>query len=103
MREFLGGRQEKSVFSDLESLICPLSKSMYFRPSWTPNIRLNAASAFSDHAWCNLKIGDMLVMLHPSAQDLIALEEANQQKLLAAEQQQQQQLLAAQQLAAQQV
>jgi len=48
------------------------------------------------------KIGDMLVMLHPSAQDLIALEEANQQKLLAAEQQQQQQLLAAQQLAAQQ-
>merc|ERR1719300_445238 len=44
----------------------------------------------------------MLVMLHPSAQDLIALEEANQQKLLAAEQQQQQQLLAAQQLAAQQ-
>lgn len=48
------------------------------------------------------KIGDMLVMLHPPAQDLIALEEANQQKLLAAEQQQQQQLLAAQQLASQQ-
>ena len=31
------------------------------------------------------KIGDMLVMLHPAAQELIALEEANQQKLLAFE------------------
>jgi len=41
------------------------------------------------------KIGDMLVMLHPAAQELIALEEANQQKLLAFEQQQQQQLLLA--------
>lgn len=46
------------------------------------------------------KIGDMLVMLHPAASELIALEEANQQKMLAFEQQQQQlqqQLLAAQQ------
>jgi len=41
------------------------------------------------------KIGDMLVMLHPAAQELVALEEANKQQLLAFEQQQQQQLLLA--------
>lgn len=41
------------------------------------------------------KIGDMLVMLHPAAQELVALEEANKAQLLAFEQQQQQQLLLA--------